>query len=72
MLVLSNEQIVVLSRFFSYHLNSRIMSGCVSVDPDTGSITHQIINNSLGYLEKRIMKVPEELVSYLATELKEI
>jgi len=62
MLAFTLEQINTLSRFISLHLNQKIILGCLSIDPDSGCLNYQIVNNSLGHLHRRIHKAPNDLV----------
>ena len=50
MLNFTNQQIVALARFFSFHLNSRLSVGWLSIDPESGCLTYKHANNSLGFL----------------------
>lgn len=61
----TSQQIVALGRIFSLYLNSRLNFGWLSIDPESGCLTYQHANNSLGFLACRIEKVPEELTSHL-------
>lgn len=70
MLSFTNQQVVALARFFSFHLNSRLSVGWLSIDPESGCLTYKHANNSLGFLEKRIEKVPEDLTEFLSVEVK--
>ena len=72
MLQFSRQQATALGRLFSLHLNSRVSLGWLSLDPDSGSLTYQHANNSLGFLEKRIERVPEELAAHMLSEVREI
>ena len=65
MLQFTSQQVTALGRLFSLHLNNRITLGWLSIDPESGSLTYQHANNSLGLLEKRIDKVPEEFAAHL-------
>jgi len=58
LLSFSLEQINTLSRLISLNLNSKLHIGCLSIDPDSGCLSYQIVNNSLGHLRRRIVKAP--------------
>ena len=65
MLHFNNQQVIALGRYFSFHLNSHLNLGWLSTDPESGCLTYKHTNNSLGLLERRIERVPEEMTHHL-------
>lgn len=66
----NNDQIHSASKYVSLYLNPKILLGCMSVDTDLGGILYQVTNNSLGHIQRRIRKAPNELVTFIDCEIK--
>lgn len=44
----------------------------MSIDVESGMLLYQVVNNSLGHLQRRIRKAPTELISFIEAEIREI
>jgi hypothetical protein len=56
---------ISLGRYFTLILNSRLGKGWMSTDPESGGIVYKNVNQSLGLLEQRLERAPQELASHL-------
>lgn len=65
MISFPSDQINAISRYLSIYLNPKIGVGFMCIDPDSGKMTYELINNSLGYIQKRIIKAPNQLAAFI-------
>lgn len=65
MLSFTRDQINTISKYLSISFNPKNPLGCMSVDTESGQIIYQVVNNSLGHLQRRIKKAPNELIAFI-------
>lgn len=71
-ILFTNEQALALGRYFVLILNARLSKGWITVDPEIGLVKYRNVNHSLGSLQRRIEKVPQDLAEDIFKEVIEI
>jgi hypothetical protein len=72
LLSFGRDQIVAIGKYLSINFNPKNPLGCMSIDVESGMLIYQVVNNSLGHLQRRIRKAPNELICFIEAEIREI
>jgi hypothetical protein len=70
LLSFGRDQINTIGKYLSINFNPKNPLGCMSIDVESGMLLYQVVNNSLGHLQRRIRKAPTELIYFIEAEIR--
>jgi hypothetical protein len=70
LLPFGRDQINTIGKYLSLNFNPKNPLGCMIIDVKSGMLMYQVANNSLGHLQRRIKKAPNELILFIEGEIR--